>query len=120
MKGRLLAAVVLGLSLGAAACGGRDDNANNNNSGANRNTAANANANANLATPTPAASSSDNALKNTVEANLTKAGVTGVTVTVSNGEVTLKGSVPRAKLQDVIKAANDANPRRVDNQLNIQ
>lgn len=101
------------LALGAAGCGGRGGNANNAN-GANTNTAT-------VMTPTPAPSiAPDTALKNTVEANLTKYNVTGVTVEVSGGEITLKGDIPRAKLQDAMKAANEASPRKVNNQMNIK
>ena len=110
------AALALFAALGAAACGGKDDNANNYNAGRNANAVATATATA-TATPTPVSASEDNALKNTVEANLTKAGVTGVTVEVKEGVVTLKGSVPTAKFQDAVKAAQDAKPKKVDNQL---
>ena len=117
--GRASAAALV-LALAAAACGGRSDdaNANNANSAANRNSnsvsgAANAVSNA-------AAGATDTALKNLVEANLTRYGVSGVTVEVSNNEVTLKGSIPRAKLQDAMKAANEASPKKVNNQLNVQ
>jgi osmotically-inducible protein OsmY len=110
------AALALFVALGAAACGGKDDNANNSNAGRNANAVATATP-APTATATPVAASEDNALKNTVEANLTKAGVTGVTVEVKEGVVTLKGSVPTAKFQDAVKAAQDAKPKKVDNQL---
>jgi hypothetical protein len=110
------AALTLAFALGAAACGDRGGNANNTN-------AANTNANANAvviatATPTPVSTSEDTAIKNKAEANLAKAGVTGVTVTVEGGVVTLKGDVPKAKLQDAVKAANEAGAKRVMNQLN--
>jgi hyperosmotically inducible protein len=62
----------------------------------------------------------DAALKNAVEQNLTKYGVAGVTATVTNGEVTLTGDIKRAKLQDAMKAANEAQPTKVNNQLSIQ
>ena len=62
----------------------------------------------------------DAALKNSVEQNLTKYGVTGVTATVNNGEVTLTGDITRAKLQDAMKAANEAQPAKVNNQLSIK
>lgn len=109
------AALSLFVALGAAACGGKDDNANNTN--ASRNTNVATATPTPTPTPTPVAASEDNALKNTVEANLTKAGVTGVTVEVKDGVVTLKGSVPTAKFTDAVKAANDAKPKKVDNQL---
>lgn len=117
--GASAAALVLALALGASACGGRDDNANNSNA-SNANTRANTNANAvttATATPSPVSTSEDTAIKNKAEANLSKAGVTGVTVTVEGGVVTLKGDVPKAKLQDAVKAANEAGAKRVMNQI---
>jgi len=74
----------------------------------------------NLTVKPPITFSADPALKNTVMANLTKNNVKGVTVEVANGEVTLKGTIPRAKLQDAMKAANDAKPKKVNNQMTIQ
>jgi hyperosmotically inducible periplasmic protein len=115
-KNKFLAAGLVSLlAFGAASCGGRGGNANNANAN-NSNTAV-------VMTPTPAAAPSiapDTALRNAVQANLTKYNVTGVTVEVSGGEVTLKGDIPRAKLQDAMKAANEASPRRVNNQMNIK
>ena len=113
------AALTLALALGAAACGDKD-NANNSNA-ANANRTANANA-VTVATPapTPVSTSEDTAIKNKTEANLAKAGVTGVTVTVDAGVVTLKGDVAKAKLQDAVKAANEAGAKRVMNQLNAK
>ena len=109
-------ALVLLLALGAAGCG-KDDNANNANAA--RNTNANATTAATpLATPTPVSSSEDTAIKNKTEAALTKAGVSGVTVEVKGGEVTLKGDVARAKWPDAMKAANESGAKKVNNQLN--
>ena len=99
-------ALTLFLALGAAACGDKD-NANNTNH------------NANMApTATPVAVSEDNAIKNKTEAALSKAGISGVTVEVKGGEVTLKGDVPKAKWQDALKAANESGAKKVNNQLN--
>lgn len=92
----------------------------NDNAAGNANSHGNTAVTTNTASTTNPAASQDNALKNTVQANLSKYGVTGVTVEVSNGEVTLRGNVARAKLQDAMKAANEANPTRVNNQMNIQ
>ena len=123
------AALVLTLALGSAACGGKDDraNANNSNSASGANTAAvNTNGVSNTVSNTGDAisnmtsSATDAGLKNAIEANLTRYGVTGVTVEVKDKEVTLKGSIPRAKLQDAMKAANEASPKKVNNQLNLQ
>jgi osmotically-inducible protein OsmY len=62
----------------------------------------------------------DDPLKTQVMANLAKYGITGVTVTVANSEVTLTGNIPRAKLQDEMKAANEAHPKKVNNKLTIK
>ncbi len=108
----IIGLALLALSLAAAACGGKTENAP-----ANTNTAIV------ISTPAPVAAPSiapDTTLKNSIEANLTKAGVTGVTVEVAGGEVTLKGSIPRAKLPDAMKAANDAGPKKVNNQLDLK
>lgn len=109
-------ALVLLLALGAAGCGKDNDNANANNS----NTARNANTTAAtpIATPTPVTASEDTAIKNKTEAALSKAGVTGVTVEVKGGEVTLKGDVAKAKWPDAMKAANESGAKKVNNQLN--
>lgn len=69
--------------------------------------------------PTPIIAQ-DDPIKTQIAANLVKYGVTGVTVTVANGEVTLTGDIPRAKLQDAMKAANEAHPKKVNNKLNIK
>ncbi|HEX8284809.1 MAG TPA: BON domain-containing protein [Pyrinomonadaceae bacterium] len=110
-------ALVLALALGAAACG-KGDNANNTNAARNTNTNANtATAATPAATATPASASEDTAIKNKTEAALTKAGVTGVTVEVEGGNVTLKGEVPSAKFADAVKAANESGAKKVNNQL---
>jgi hyperosmotically inducible periplasmic protein len=64
--------------------------------------------------------SADTTIKNAVMANLTKRNITGVTVDVVNGEVTLKGSIARAQLQQAMMAANDAKPKKVNNQMTIK
>lgn len=69
--------------------------------------------------PTPIIAQ-DDPLKTAVAANLARYGITGITVTVLNGEVTLTGDIPRAKLQDAMKAANEAHPKKVNNKLNIK
>jgi|SRR5215217_2846306 len=109
-------ALVLLLALGAAGCGRDDDNANNTNAARNANAVPTATPL--LATPTPVSTSEDTAIKNKTEAALTKAGVSGVTVEVMGGEVTLKGDVPKAKWPDAMKAANESGAKKVNNQLN--
>ena len=108
-------ALVLLLALGAAGCGDKD-NANNTNAARNANTAPTATPV--MATPTPVSTSEDTAIKNKTEAALTKAGISGVTVEVKGGEVTLKGDVPKAKWPDAMKAANESGAKKVNNQLN--
>ena len=109
-------ALALLLALGAAGCSKDNDNANN------TNTARNTNMATPMATPTPTpvTASEDTAIKNKTEAALSKAGITGVTVEVKEGVVTLKGEVPKAKLQDALKAANESGAKRVMNQLNTK
>ncbi len=84
----------------------------------NQNTATTAATPAATATATPVSASEDTAIKNKTEAALSKAGVSGVTVEVKEGVVTLKGDVPRAKWQDAMQAANESGAKRVMNQMN--
>ena len=70
--------------------------------------------------PKPVVIAQDDPLKTAVVANLTKYGITGIVVSVANGEVTLEGDLPRAKLQDAMKAANEAHPKKVNNRLNLK
>ena len=118
------AALVLAIALGASACGKNDANANSaSNANAvvvNTNGVSNTVSNTGNAISNMTSSATDAGLKNAIEANLTRYGVTGVTVEVKDKEVTLKGSIPRAKLQDAMKAANEASPKKVNNQLNLQ
>lgn len=74
----------------------------------------------NLTVKPPITFSEDGTIKTAVMANLTKRNITGVTVEVANGEVTLKGTIERAKLQEVMMAANDAKPKKVNNQMTIK
>ncbi len=120
MKIRSAAAGALALlfTLGAAGCGDKDKGeggANNANAAHNTNTKAAATPSA---TPTPVTASEDTGIKNKTEAALSKAGISGVTVEVDQGVVTLKGSLPKAKWQDAMKAANESGAKRVMNQLN--
>ena len=67
--------------------------------------------------PTPVGNGNDKTLQGTVEENLKKANVTGVTVAVVNGEVTLTGEVAKADLAKAMQAASAAHPTKVNNQL---
>ena len=73
-----------------------------------------------VTTTTSVPAAPDEQLRQAVAANLTKYGVSGVTVEVNNGEVTLKGDIPRAKVPDAMKSASEANPKKVNNQMTIK
>ena len=59
----------------------------------------------------PAEAGNDAAIKKAVSDNLTKASITGVTVDVAAGVVTLKGSVAKGMKIKAMQAANEANPK---------
>lgn len=67
--------------------------------------------------PAPTPMGDDKMMEGTINENLKKANVTGVTVAVSNGEVTLTGEIPKADLAKAMQAASAANPKKVNNQL---
>ncbi len=68
--------------------------------------------------PTPAPPSPDMMLQGTINEGLKKKGFTTVTAVVANGEVTLSGTVDKAKLAEVMAVANEAKPKKVINNLN--
>ena len=113
MKIKFLAAFGLTAVLFFGGCGKKDE-AN-----------ANANKNTNVAVstplPTPApVTVSDAQLKTTVENNLKAKNLTGITVEVTGGEVTLRGSVAKDKLADAMMAASEAKPKKVNNELSVK
>jgi osmotically-inducible protein OsmY len=70
--------------------------------------------------PTPAPPSPDKMIEGTVNEGLKKANITGITVAVSGGEVTLTGDVAKDKLAQVMQIANEAKPSRVNNKLTVK
>jgi osmotically-inducible protein OsmY len=68
--------------------------------------------------PTPEPPSPDKMIEGTVNEALKKKNITGVTVSVKDGEVTLSGTVDKAKVAEVMMAANEAKPKKVINNLN--
>jgi hyperosmotically inducible protein len=70
--------------------------------------------------PPPLFEADDAKLKTAVMAHMEKYNVSGVDVAVQNGEVKLTGNIKREKLQDAMKAANEAKPKKVINEMNIQ
>lgn len=71
--------------------------------------------------PTPApVINPDTMVKNTIDSSLSASNLTGITVSVSNGEVTLTGDVKRSDLKKVMQIANESHPAKVINQLTIK
>ena len=67
--------------------------------------------------PAPTPMGDDKMMEGTINENLKKANISGVTAMVSNGEVTLMGEVPKADLAKAMQAASSANPKKINNQL---
>ncbi len=74
--------------------------------------------NCTLKPPPPPVISPDKMVEGTIYEGLKKKGITGVTVTVANGEVTLSGTVDKAKVPEVMMVANEAKAGKVINNLN--
>lgn len=70
--------------------------------------------------PPPAPAGDDKMLEGTINENLKKAGVTGVTVAVSGGEVTLTGEISKDNLAKAMQAASSTNPKKVNNKLTVK
>ncbi|MFN0277917.1 MAG: BON domain-containing protein [Pyrinomonadaceae bacterium] len=63
---------------------------------------------------------SDPSIKVKVEEGIKKLGVSGITVAVAEGEVTLTGTVPKDRLAEVIKATMEADVKKVNNKLTVK
>jgi osmotically-inducible protein OsmY len=71
--------------------------------------------------PPPPPPSPDKMIEGTVNEAIKKIGLTGITVSVANGEVTLTGDVTgRENLAKVMQAANQANVKKVINKLTVK
>jgi ABC-type glycerol-3-phosphate transport system substrate-binding protein len=113
MKFKILAVFSLSAVLLIGACGGNKDN--NTNATNNRTTA--------TATPTPLvqtneAAKTDTAMQSRIQDALKKKGFNDVTVDTSTTPMTLRGTVAKGKLAEVMQtamAANDGKP--VNNQV---
>ncbi|HEY0608571.1 MAG TPA: BON domain-containing protein [Chitinophaga sp.] len=73
-----------------------------------------------LPPPPPVAINPDDILKKTLDSAFSAAGYTGVSVTVSNGEVTLDGTAKKADLRKIMQTAQEAKPKKVKNNLKLQ
>lgn len=113
MKFKILAGFGLSAVLLIGACGG---GANTNTNNANTNTAV-------VTTPTPVvrtneAPATDPALKSRVEDALKKKGFNDVTVDTTTTPMTIRGTVAKGKLADVMATAMEANGGKpVNNQV---
>jgi hyperosmotically inducible protein len=61
----------------------------------------------------------DNLIRAAIEESFLQKGIRDVDFTVAGGVVTLTGEVSRNDLQKVMQAANEAKPKKVNNQLKI-
>ncbi|SFE73184.1 Osmotically-inducible protein OsmY, contains BON domain [Chitinophaga sp. CF118] len=74
-------------------------------------------------TPTPppaAALSPDDMLKNTLDSAYKADGYAEITVAVNNGEVTLEGNAKKADVKKIVKTAEDAKAKKVNNKLTVK
>lgn len=74
--------------------------------------------NNNIAIPAPPVINADNEISTAAQAIV--ANYPGVTATVANGVVTLKGEIKRSELTALVQALNAINAGKVDNQLVIK
>lgn len=74
----------------------------------------------NIEVKLPVVINPDETLTTAVNSALSAAGFSGVTVAVKDGEVTLTGDAKKADLAKIMQAANEAKPKKVNNQLTIK
>ena len=70
--------------------------------------------------PPPPPPSPDKMLEGTVNEALKKKNITGVTVSVADGVITLTGTVEKAHLAEVMAAAQETKPKKVENKLTVK
>jgi hypothetical protein len=107
MRFKFLAVIALASFIGLSGCRGES----------------NTNVNANkVATPTPVVKTSETAAANTAEISkieeaLKKAGFTDVKVDTTTTPATLRGTVAKGKMQDMVKVAQEAAGKPVKNEV---
>lgn len=74
---------------------------------------------ASSAAPAPVVVNPDDMLRNTIDSSLQAQHITGVTIAVSQGTVTLSGTAARKDLKTIMQIANESHPAKVVNQLTI-
>lgn len=62
----------------------------------------------------------DSTIKSSIESRMKTEGFNDVKVDVSNGEVILSGTLKRSDLTKVMQIANESNPRKVTNNINLK
>ena len=62
----------------------------------------------------------DQMLEGKVAENIKKMAIDTVKIEVKNGEITLSGEVKKADLAKVMQAANEAKPKKVNNNLTVK
>lgn len=114
MKIRVLTVFSLAAFLLLVGCRGASNTSTNANL-TNGNMTANSTMNTSMNTTT--APASDTVAATAVRDAMQKAGLKDVTVTATTTEVILRGTVPKGKLSEAVRIANETGKRRVDNQL---
>lgn len=69
--------------------------------------------------PPPVVINPDDLLRKAIDSSFAAKGISGITVAIAGGEVTLTGDVKKADLQKVMQAAMESKPRKVNNQMKI-
>ncbi|MDR2919536.1 MAG: BON domain-containing protein [Tannerella sp.] len=62
----------------------------------------------------------DDTIRTTIESKLKDAGFKSVFIDVNNGEVVLTGDAKRSDLTKIMQIANESNPKKVTNNLNLK
>lgn len=70
--------------------------------------------------PPPPVVNPDDIVKNTIDSTLQAKNISGITVSVSNGEVTLTGDVKKSNLKTVMQIAQESHPAKVNNKMTIK
>lgn len=115
MKIKFLAILGLAAVAGLAGCKSATNTATTTNT--NTATTVNTAAATPMMTPMPTMAAADPAAKAAVEAALKKAGMNDVMVEATAAEITLRGTVAKGKLGEVVRIANETGKRKVNNQV---
>jgi len=70
--------------------------------------------------PAPTPAGSDQMLKGTIDESIKKLNITGITVAVADGDVTLTGDVKKDDLAKVMQAVSATNPKHINNKLTVK